>query len=175
MTPAIPAAPDARDPQQQAPTTFASWHFSGVDDASRAERRLATVSAAQRLRVDDAVLLLWPASTAAPLMRSTGNVAQLAPLRQYFWGMLFGHAFAAPLLGDEPSPQYLWEVGVDEAYVTTLRAEVLPGTSALLVVTRARLDRRLALDVAGEPGCARFTQIRLTSAQSRNLRRVFAH
>ncbi|WP_029135525.1 DUF1269 domain-containing protein [Nakamurella lactea] len=162
-------------------TTLTVWRFADVDGALRAEREVAMLSALDRLPINDAWLILWPKTAPSPHTRGAGNIAQLAPLDQSFWGLLHGHVFAAPLLaGDGPESHYLQEVGVDAQLIHLLRAGLRQGSSALLTITDQDVPTELAAQIAGarhhqdrDHYRDRIFHRRLTAEHAGNLRRVF--
>ena len=155
-------------------TNLTVWRFPDLDGGIRAEREAAALSAVDRLPINDAALVLWPAAAPAPHTRTAGNIAHLAPLDEYFWGLLFGLVFAAPLLGrDDIEPSCLEEVGIDAAFTRALRADVGPGASALVAVTHQEIAPDVAEQVAGATGRDRISFTRLSTAHSSNLHRVF--
>jgi uncharacterized membrane protein len=120
-------------------TTLSAWTFGTYDGASHAATVLRDLVNRGRVRVTEAAVVRWRASARAPLMTS---VAARSETRQpALLDLVVGVTYAVPLLQaavgevhvDEGSS--LSSIGVDETFTNKLRDRVVPGTSALLVLS----------------------------------------
>ena len=120
-------------------TTLSAWTVGTYDGASHAATVLRDLVNRGRVRVTEAAVVRWRASARAPLMTS---VAARSETRQpALLDLVVGVTYAVPLLQaavgevhvDEGSS--LSSIGVDETFTNKLRDRVVPGTSALLVLS----------------------------------------
>lgn len=155
-------------------TALTAWCFADMDGAMVAERELAVLSDLDLLYVDDASLVFWPRTALVPQTRGAGNVVHNRPLGATFWGLLYGLAFAAPLLESaDVKPRYLQEVGVDAVLIARMRAGLRPGTSGLLTVTDGPVGPDVSQRLAGSGAVTTVFDVSLTHEHAANLRRVF--
>ena len=128
-------------------TTLRTWSFVSDLAAQRAARTLAG-RAGPELPVDDAAIISWPEDRRRPFAWQARDLGTEHRLSGAFWGLLFAQLFLLPISW-EPQPassparldETLSYLGLDERFVSDVRAQVVPGTSALFV---------LDFDAAGE-------------------------
>lgn len=121
--------------------------------ADGAERTLATVQELQRqqlITVQDAAIVSWPADKRKPTTRQLSNMTGAGALGGAFWGLLFGLLFFIPLIGLAIGAGMgalagsMADVGIDDNFINQVKAKVVPGTSALFLLTsNAVVDRVL--------------------------------
>lgn len=93
----------------------------------------------------------WPAGATIPIVDAQ---TVDAGLDDAFWGLLFGVAFYGPLLSAATaSPagrghQMLGGIGLDNAFLNTLRDAITPGTFAIFAVASQKAVDRLVDDAA---------------------------
>lgn len=166
----------ASDPGDVATLTL--WRFEHEDDAEAASRTLADLERQGALRVIDAVVVTWPTGARRPRASQLLTSSTSGALGGSFWGLLLGIIFFAPLLGLAVGSAAgalggaLRETGISEAFIQQARDEVVPGTSALFVLTaEADLDRVREAFVAHGPTLMRTN---LTPEQDEALREYFS-
>jgi uncharacterized membrane protein len=130
--------------------TLTAFKFPTPDGAQRA---LATVQELQRqqlITLQDAAIVTWPADKKKPTTRQLNNMAGAGALGGAFWGMLFGLLFFIPLIGLAIGAGMgalagsMADVGIDDNFINQVKAKVVPGTSALFMLTsNAVVDRVL--------------------------------
>jgi len=86
-------------------------------------------------------VVCWPPDQRRPLAWQARDLTGTSRLSSAFWGLLFAHLFLLPIsLGSTSSPApenldvALRALGVDAAFVRTVRERIVPGTSALFLV-----------------------------------------
>jgi uncharacterized membrane protein len=157
--------------------TLTVWMFSTADGADQALERLRPLAAQGLISVDDAAVVSWPASRRKPKLREVGSLTGPGALWGGFWGLLLGLIFLVPLAGlafgaaAGAVAGSLVDVGIDDAFVKRVRAEVKPGTSALFVVSHGAAVEPVAealhdLDM-------RLVRSNLSEEQEERLRAVF--
>lgn len=155
-------------------TTLTAWCFAELDGARRAERELAALSESGLVVVDDASLVFWPRTAALPQTRGAGNIVHSGPLAPTYWGLLYGLAFAAPMLaGGGTEPRDLHEVGIDGPVITRLRQNLRPGSSGLLAIMDAPIAPEHGLLLSGCGTGTESFEVSLSDEQAANLHRVF--
>jgi uncharacterized membrane protein len=153
------------------------WAFPEQDAAKRAESILGTLSAQGAVSVCDGAILSWPRSRGKPQPRALQSVALTETVGVGFWGMFIGVVFFAPALAalsriDEVSlSRALVGIGLDENFIRSVRGAVVPGTSALLLLTSTPPEPAAA---AFSPLNPRRLEVVLSDCEQRVLRKVFA-
>lgn len=100
----------------------------------------------------DAAAVGWPLGHRRPDFRGVADLRSPAPIGDAFWHLLFGHIFLLPIAAAkagitmQPTSCSLASLGVLDDFVDAARRRVVPGTSALFLLTdHATVDRMLAL------------------------------
>lgn len=111
---------------------------SGANDALNVVQNLAKQ---QLIAVHDAAIVTWPSGKKKPKTRQLHNLAGIGALDGAFWGMLFGLIFFIPLFGAAVGAAMgalagsLTDVGIDDNFIKSVRAQVTEGTSALFLLS----------------------------------------
>jgi uncharacterized membrane protein len=158
--------------------TLTIWRFGNADGAARAADILAGLAKDNLIVVHDAAIVSWPAGTRKPKTRQLHQVTGTAALSGAFWGMLFGLIFFVPLLGAAVGASLgaltgsLTDVGISEDLIRRVREEVVPGTSALFILSSDTvLDR---IRNAFDPDKPELMFTNLSVEQEGRLREAFA-
>lgn len=121
--------------------TLTVWTFPTAEGADRAVDRLRSLAETGRITVDDAAVVAWPESRRKPKVRELGSLTGPGALWGGFWGLLLGLIFLVPLAGlafgagAGAVAGGLVDVGIDDAFIKRIRADVTPGTSAAFVLS----------------------------------------
>ncbi len=160
--------------------TLTVWKF---EDATAAERTVQLVQDLQKqelITVHDAATVVWEQGRKRPKTRQLHNLAGAGALGGAFWGLLFGLIFFVPLLGLAVGAATgaltgsLTDVGIDDDFITSVRAEVTEGTSALFLMTSGAVQDKV-LDAVKEAGLqAQLIHTNLSKAEEDALRETFA-
>jgi uncharacterized membrane protein len=120
----------------------------------------------------------WPEGKKTPRTRQLHSLTGAGALGGAFWGLLFGLLFFVPILGMAIGAATgalggaLADVGIDDDFIASLRAEIDPGSSALFVLTSdAVLDKVMAEFEKTNPT---LLHSNLSTDQEERLREVFA-
>jgi uncharacterized membrane protein len=157
--------------------TLTVWKFDTPEGADKAEALLERLVKEELIKVEDAAVVSWPEGKKSPQTRQLHSLTGAGALGGAFWGMLFGLLFFVPLLGMAVGAAAgalggsLADVGINDEFISSLRARITQGTSALFVMTSdAVLDK-----VTGEFGALHPELIHsnLTAEQEAKLRAVF--
>jgi len=157
--------------------TLSAWIFPSDTGADAAVVRLRPLAEQGRISVDDAAIAPWPPTRRKPSLRELGSLSGPGALWGGFWGLVLGMIFMAPLAGPAfgaaagAMAGSLIEFGVEDSFVTGVRAGVRPGTSALFVLSHATT----AAAIAGEIGDLGPQMLRadLSEEEERRLRSTF--
>jgi hypothetical protein len=150
--------------------SLVALQYDDVGEASRAAARVVrpgdpgAPAGAAALSTGGLAVAWWTSRAPSPSFRplTTPGSPHVGPA---FWGLLFGTVFYLPLIGAAlgrttgTDSDLLADLGIGDTFVNRLRDQLVPGTSALVVVWTqpdtvsllargAAHDRRLAL-VAG--------------------------
>jgi uncharacterized membrane protein len=151
---------------------FAAWGFETPDGADHAVRGLSQQAVHAQVLLHDAAIVVWPADADAPKALRIRHPRIRGALGRGFWGLLLDTIFGLHPGGtphpEVPSLRALsgWSIGQEA--LSTIRARVTPGTSALFVV--CRVDGPASLDQLehGLPGPpSRLCRVELGRAEAR--------
>lgn len=154
------------------------WTFQTPDAAAMVAARLRNLCARNLIRLDDGALVSWPEQDLHPALRPLGELPRSWQLDDAFWGLLGGMLFrngqlSAPQdAGQGSLAEGLPALGIEAHLLDTVRARMIQGTSALLLLVDAENARRIAMAIDG----MRFTliQVPLSVGQEQHLRSTFA-
>lgn len=157
--------------------TLTVWMFPTAEGADVALGRLRPLAAEGRVVLDDAAVVAWPEWRRKPKVREAGSLTGPGALWGGFWGLLLGLIFLVPLAGLAFGAGAgavigsLVDVGIDDAFVKRIRADVRPGTSAVFAVSDGDAVDTVA-DVLSDLD-VRLLRANLTSEEEQQLRTVF--
>jgi uncharacterized membrane protein len=96
------------------------------------------------------------------------------------WGLLFGLLFFVPLLGVAIGAGigalmgHFSDYGIDKGFIDSVKAKVVPGTSALFLMTSNANTEKVTEEVHKAGLKAELIQSNLSDAQAEELRKTFA-
>jgi len=129
-------------------TTFTVWKFDDPDGAGRAAGVLNDAAADGLVRILDHAVVSWPEGAAQPTTKHAHDDPKHGAAWGALWGIVGGALFTIPVLGAVAGAaigamsKATEGAGITKEDLTRIRTEVVPGTSALFVVTEAGdLDR----------------------------------
>ncbi|KAA9163605.1 DUF1269 domain-containing protein [Amycolatopsis acidicola] len=158
--------------------TLTVWKFDTAGGAENALHLLSRLQKEQVIRVNDAAYVTWPMDRKKPKTKDLGKLTASGALGGSFWGFLFGLIFFVPLLGMAVGAAVgaltgsMAHVGIDEDFISEVRRQVVPGTSALFVVTSDVVADKV-LRPFKETGASLITT-NLSNEQEEQLREAFA-
>ncbi|MEU3270589.1 DUF1269 domain-containing protein [Saccharomonospora sp. NPDC006951] len=158
--------------------TLTVWKFDSASGAEQALHLLTRLQKEQLIRINDAAYVSWPEGRKKPKTKDLGKLTGSGALGGSFWGFLFGLLFFVPLLGMAVGAAVgalagsLTHAGIDEDFVAEVRRQVVPGTSALFVVSSEAVADRV-LGSFKETGASLITT-NLSHEQEERLRHAFA-
>jgi uncharacterized membrane protein len=146
--------------------------------AEQAERTLEGLQKQELIKIHDAAIVSWPEGAKKPKTRQLASTAGAGALGGAFWGLLFGLIFFIPLLGMAIGAGMgalagsMADVGINDDFIKKLRAEITPGTSALLLLSSEAVLDKVQAAFEGQP--MQLVQTNLSQEQEEKLRDVFA-
>ncbi|HVV14546.1 DUF1269 domain-containing protein [Amycolatopsis sp.] len=158
--------------------TLTVWKFDSAGGAEDALHLLSRLQKEQLIRVNDAAYVTWPQDRKKPKTKDLGKLTGAGALGGSFWGFLFGLIFFVPLLGMAVGAAVgalsgsMAHAGIDEDFVREVRKQVVPGTSALFVVSSDAVEDKV-LGPFKETGASLITT-NLSTEQEERLREAFA-
>jgi uncharacterized membrane protein len=158
--------------------TLTIWRFGTTEGAGQAAGTLARLADERLIRVHDAATVTWAEGSKKPKTKQLHDLTGTAALSGAFWGMLFGLIFLVPLLGAAVGAGLgalggsLTDVGITDDLIRRVREEVVPGTSALFVLSSDAVIGKIrdAFDEQEKPTLM-FTN--LSPEEEKSLREVF--
>ena len=121
--------------------TLAVWRFDTPRGADESANSLLALDRQGTLVLRDAATVSWDRSRKKPCTRQVTGTGTDGNLGPSFWGLLFGMIFFVPLLGAAIGAAggalagSLTDVGIDDPFINRVRDQVIPGTSALFVLS----------------------------------------
>jgi uncharacterized membrane protein len=158
--------------------TLSVWKFPTPLGAEQAEHTLENLQKQALIQIYDAAIVSWPEGAKKPKTRQLMSPTGAGALGGAFWGLLFGLIFFVPLLGMAIGAGMgalsgsLADVGINDEFINKMRAEITPGTSALLVLSGEAVLDKVRDAFAGQP--MQLVQTNLSKEEEDKLRTVFA-
>ena len=129
-------------------TTFTVWKYETPDAAQEAADILRSAASQGLVKIVDHAVVSWPVGDKKPTVHQTHDDERRGAGWGALWGVLLGSLFFMPLLGAAAGAalgagnKSMEAIGINKDQFETLKSEVVPGTSALFVVTTdGDLDR----------------------------------
>ena len=160
--------------------TLSVWKFDTPEGAQQAEDALLRASKEQLVVVHDAATVSWAVGKNRPKTKQLTSTTGAGALGGAFWGLLFGLIFFVPILGAAIGAGFgalggsLTDVGIDDDFIESVRDTVLPGTSALFVLTSDAVLDKLHAELAAQGIHGTLIQTNLSADQEEALRTSFA-
>jgi uncharacterized membrane protein len=158
--------------------TLTVWKFDTPEGAERAESTLKQLVKEELITVHDAAIVSWPTNKKSPKTKQLANLTGAGALGGAFWGLLFGLLFFVPLLGmvvgaaAGAAGGAMADVGISDEFISSLRAQIQPGSSALFVLSSdAVIDK---VKDAFQDAHPELIHSNLSSEEESKLRDVFA-
>lgn len=158
--------------------TLTVFKFPTPEGAEQTLSKLEDLQKRQLITILDAAIVTWPADKKKPRTRQLYNLAGAGALTGAFWGMLFGLIFLMPFMGaligaaaGAISGSFA-DVGIDDNFIKEVREKVVPGTSALFLMSgNAVVDR-----IRSELGAldAELIASNLSAEEEAKLREIFS-
>jgi uncharacterized membrane protein len=131
------------------------WAFPTPFTAEVVAARVTHLCERRLLWVADAALLSWPVGKRAPKTMPLSLASRAWQLDDAFWGLLFGALFRADWLEDVSThvldnvEEGLSHLGINAAFLSSVRASVVAGSSALLLLLKPDMVRPVAQIMSG--------------------------
>lgn len=160
--------------------TLSAWLFDSPDGAAHAESLLLSLQEQRVLVVQDAATVSWPQGAKKPKTRELTSAGWAGAGMGGMWGLLFGHLFFVPLLGVAVGAGigalmgHFSDYGISKDFIDSVKSKVVPGTSALFLMTSNANTEKVAEEVKKAGLKAELIQSNLSDAQAEELRRTFS-
>ena len=154
------------------------WRFDTPDGAERAEAILLRVAAEGDIDIHDAATVSWAPDQRKPRTRHLTELTGERAGWGAFWGFLFGLLFFVPLLGTAVGAGigalsgHLADTGIDRDFIRSVQDKVVPGTSALFLLSGHAAMGRLKMEFVGMP--MELISTDLSEDQEQRLREAFS-
>jgi uncharacterized membrane protein len=129
-------------------TTFTVWKFEDPEGAARAAASLKAAEADRVVKIVDHAVLSWRQGAEKPALEHTHDSTKRGAGWGALWGILGGALFMIPVAGAiigagiGALAKATEGTGITNRDLERIRTEVVPGTSALFMVTdEADVDR----------------------------------
>ncbi len=157
--------------------TLTVWKFSSAEGANDALLQLEEMQRQQLIDLQDGAVVSWPSSNKKPKTTQMRSTVATGALGGSFWGLLFGLIFFVPFLGLAIGAGIgalagsLTDVGIDDDFISQVRDQVTPGTSALFLMTNSAVIEKVKANLTGEK--PELIMTNLTDEQEQQLREAF--
>ncbi len=158
--------------------TLTVFKFSTPEGAEQTLSKLEDLQKRQLITILDAAIVTWPADKKKPRTRQLYNLASAGALTGAFWGMLFGLIFLMPFMGaligaaaGAISGSFA-DVGIDDNFIKEVREKVVPGTSALFLMSANAVVDRIRSELGALD--AELIASNLSAEQEAKLREIFS-
>lgn len=154
--------------------TLTVWTFNSTGAADDALPVLARLVSEGAVVVEDAAVVSWPEGRRKPSGRPVKDVFGEGMLWDGTWGMILGMIFLVPIAGPSFGAAAgafagaLWNLGLDDNFVKSVRDTVTPGTSALFALCGDDAASRLTGELHGQD--VGLIQSRLSHEQQLRIR-----
>ncbi|WP_028658901.1 DUF1269 domain-containing protein [Nocardioides insulae] len=159
--------------------TLTVWKFNQTHGAEQALRVLKEAQSEELITIEDAAWVDWEPGKKKPKTHQAQSPTADQATWGGFWGLLFGLIFFVPILGVALGAAAgaltgsLTDVGIDDSFIKRVRDKVVPGSSALFVLTSDGVVDRLVERFEGAD--MELIQTNLSAEQEAKLREAFAH
>lgn len=153
------------------------WKFDDPEGADRAFRAVKGGEADGLVTIVDHAVVSWPEGAAKPDTHGSHDDTARATGWGAVWGLLLGALFFLPVLGAAAGAaiagisRSLSDVGITAKDIAAMKEQIVPGTSALFIVTEPIDPDRLGERLHGID--ATLVSTNLTDAERRNLLEAF--
>jgi uncharacterized membrane protein len=154
------------------------FKFPTAEGAEQTLSKLEDLQKRQLITILDAAIVTWPADKKKPRTRQLYHLAGAGALTGAFWGMLFGLIFLMPFMGaligaaaGAISGSFA-DVGIDDNFIKEVREKVVPGTSALFLMSANEVVDRIHSELG--PLDAELIASNLSTEQEARLREIFS-
>jgi uncharacterized membrane protein len=157
--------------------TLTVWKFDTAGGAEDAITTLESLSKQELITIHDAATVSWPEGKKKPKTHQLTSLTGAGALGGSFWGLLFGLLFFVPLLGLAVGAAMgalggaMADVGIDDDFIASVRTNVVPGTSALFVLSSGAVMDKVA--DAFKDTNAELIQTNLSEEEEAKLRAAF--
>jgi uncharacterized membrane protein len=159
--------------------TLTAWKFTSPYGADDALATLEKLQSEALIQVQDAAVVSWEPGRSKPKTREMHSTKKAGALGGGFWGLLFGLIFFIPILGLAVGAAAgalfgsLADVGISDDFISRVRDEVTPGTSALFLLSSDAVMDRVASEFRDSD--AKLISTNLSAEQESKLRDAFGH
>ncbi len=158
--------------------TLTVLKFPTADGAERTLGIIRDLQSKQYITLHDAAIVSWPADKKKPKTQQLSDMTGAGALGGAFWGLLFGLLFFIPLIGMAIGAGLgalagsMADVGIDDKFINEVRQKIVPGTSALFLMTSDAVVDRVSEALKGVP--MELVSTNLPKEQEDKLRAIFA-
>jgi uncharacterized membrane protein len=158
--------------------TLTVWKFDTAEGADQAEATLESLSKQELITIHDAATVSWAEGRKKPKTHQLASLTGAGALGGAFWGLLFGLLFFVPFLGAAIGAAAgalggaMADVGIDDDFINSVKQKVVPGTSALFVMSSGAVIDKIHDAFKGVN--AELIQTNLSDEEEAKLREAFA-
>jgi len=157
-----------------------AWKFDTVDGATKALETLKGLQSQQLINIEDGAVVEWEEGKKKPKTKQLADMGWAGAAMGGFWGLLFGLIFFIPFLGVAIGAgmgalmAHFSDYGIDDDFIKEVQKQVVPGTSALFLLSTSSAPDRVVDQVKAAGVHPELIQSNLSTEQETKLREAFA-
>jgi uncharacterized membrane protein len=135
--------------------TLTVLKFPTPEGANQMLDKITSLQKMELIKIRDAAIVTWPKDKDKPKTKQLVNMAGMGALQGAFWGMLFGLIFFIPFFGLAVGAAMgaltgkMADYGIDDNFIKQTREKVVPGTSALFLMTEGAVVDKVTAELKG--------------------------
>jgi uncharacterized membrane protein len=135
--------------------TLTVLKFNTPEGANQMLEKMQSLQKMELLKIQDAAIVTWPEGKDKPKTKQLVNMAGVGALQGAFWGMLFGLIFFVPFFGLAVGAAMgaltgkMADYGISDEFIKQTREKVVPGTSALFLMTEGAVVDKVVSELKG--------------------------
>ena len=157
-----------------------AWKFETVDGAEQCAEVLKGLSKRELIQIQDAAIVEWEEGKKKPKTKQMSGTGWAGATMGGFWGFLFGLIFFVPVLGLAIGAGmgalmgHFADYGIDDDFIKEVQKQVVPGTSALFLLSSSTAPERVVEEVKAAGIEPTLIESNLTLEQEAKLKEAFA-
>lgn len=156
-----------------------AWKFDTVDGASKTLEILKGLQSQQLIAIEDGAIVEWDQGKKKPKTKQLAEMGWAGAAMGGFWGLLFGLIFFVPFLGVAIGAgmgalmAHFSDYGIDDGFIKEVQNQVVPGTSALFLLSTSSAPDRVIQQVKDAGLHPELIESNLSLEQEAKLREAF--
>jgi uncharacterized membrane protein len=159
--------------------SLTAFKFNDVGGAQKLLDLLLDAQKRELISIQDAAIVTWEEGKKKPKTHELAGTTGMGALSGGFWGLLFGLIFFVPFLGLAIGAGmgalmgHFTDYGINQDFIDEVRKQVVPGTSALFLLSQSGAPDRLIEEVKAAGLSPQLIESNLSREQEERLKEAF--